>query len=126
MSNKTKTQATKASPAAGMIEDFRRLNDFLRQGHTLEEAASAGLVRITRVVPKPKPTDAETAKKARELLDFTQAEFAAFLGVSSQSIKAWEQGQKVPTPPVKLLLKHIVTKPEAWHGFAQAEGAVFG
>ena len=110
---KPKRAKTRNSSAQGMIDDLKALKEFLQQGHTLEEAAAAGFCRIK---PFPKSTEAETAKAARAALALNRAKFAAFLGVSSQSVKAWEQGVKIPTPPVRLLLKHIADNPQHWRG----------
>jgi len=101
-----------------MIDDMEALSSFPASGHTLEQAAAAGLCRVSCIVPNP--TQAETTKSARAALALTQAKFAAFLGVSSQSVKAWEQGVKIPTPPVRLLLKHIADNPQHWRGLVPA------
>jgi putative transcriptional regulator len=97
----------------GMIEDLERLGEFLAAGHTLEEAQAAGLCRITKLA-LPQTEGAVAARQARSALKLSQPEFAEFLGVSSQSVKAWEQARKVPTPPVLRMLKHIAQHPKTW------------
>ncbi len=109
------------TPIASMTADLKRLNEFLSKGHTLEEAAQQGLIRMARVELKPVSEHAEQAKKARESLKLSQPEFAAFLGVSPQLVKAWEQGRRNPAPPVRVMLRHIAAKPKQWAAFVSSE-----
>ena len=114
-------KAKAPTPFTSMTADLKRLTEFLSKGHTLEEAAQQGLIRMARVERKPVSEHAAQAKEARESLKLSQPEFAAFLGVSPQLVKAWEQGRRNPAPPIRVMLRHIVAKPKQWVAFVSSE-----
>jgi putative transcriptional regulator len=49
--------------------------------------------------------------KARGKLGLSQSEFAALLGISTDTLQNWEQGRREPTGPAKVLLKIAVKYP---------------
>lgn len=68
----------------------------------------------TSVYPKP-ATKAE-AKSARARLKLSQAKFALLLGVSTSTVKAWEQGWRRPDGLATKVLRLLKKDP----GYAQA------
>ena len=51
---------------------------------------------------------------ARDALGVSQPVFAKILGVSAQSVKAWEQGTKPPSGIARRLIGEICATPEHW------------
>lgn len=60
--------------------------------------------RDTEVAEAPRFTTARIAA-LRERLGFSQSVFAAALNVSAETVKAWEQGKRVPDGAVLRLLQ---------------------
>ena len=56
---------------------------------------------------------AKFARRVRRRLGFSQAEFAARIGVSLDTIRNWEQGKRLPTGAAKALLRVLDKAPEA-------------
>lgn len=56
---------------------------------------------------------AKFARRVRRRLGFSQAEFAARIGVSLETIRNWEQGKRSPTGAAQALLKVLDKAPEA-------------
>ena len=53
------------------------------------------------------------ARSVRERLGFSQAEFAARIHVSLDTIRNWEQGKRCPTGAAKALLRVLHKAPDA-------------
>ena len=53
-------------------------------------------------------------KKTRAVLNASQAVFAQFLGVSPQTVRAWEQGKNIPRDSACRLMDEIRHKPAYW------------
>lgn len=51
---------------------------------------------------------------ARAVLGVSQALFAKILGVSAQSVRAWEQGAKPPSGVARRLIGEIRAQPDYW------------
>lgn len=56
---------------------------------------------------------AKFTRRVRRRLGFSQAEFAARIDVSLDTIRNWEQGKRYPTGAAKALLKILDKAPEA-------------
>jgi putative transcriptional regulator len=52
-------------------------------------------------------------KELRETYDLSQAEFAALLGISVDTLQNWEQGRRQPAGPARILLQVVAKHPEA-------------
>lgn len=95
-----------------MIRDMEDLVATMAAGGS---AAVAKRFTVRRVKMPGVPAVAPDKLKAtREALGVSQPVFAAFLGVSSQLVKAWEQGKQQPTPPTRRLLLDMNDNPEHW------------
>lgn len=55
-------------------------------------------------------------KELRNELSFSQAEFAAIIGVSTKTLQNWEQGRRKPQGPAKALLNIVKKHPEVIKG----------
>jgi putative transcriptional regulator len=49
----------------------------------------------------------------RRRLGLSQAEFAAWFGISPGTLRNWEQGRRVPDGPARVLLRVIEREPDA-------------
>ena len=56
---------------------------------------------------------ARYARRIRKRLGLTQAEFSLRIGVSTDTIRNWEQGKRCPTGAARSLLKVLDKAPEA-------------
>jgi putative transcriptional regulator len=52
-------------------------------------------------------------RSVREKLDQTQEEFASMIGVSTGTLRNWEQGRRVPDGPARALLRVAARNPKA-------------
>ena len=52
----------------------------------------------------------ESFQKARQVLGFTQTKMASELGVSMQTIQAWEQGRNPIASPIELAVMHLLNQ----------------
>ena len=52
-------------------------------------------------------------REIRETYDLSQAEFAALLGISVDTLQNWEQGRRSPAGPARVLLQVVAKHPEA-------------
>jgi putative transcriptional regulator len=52
-------------------------------------------------------------KAAREKLGLSQNSFARTFGFSPATVKKWEQGQRHPTGPARVLMRVIERRPKA-------------
>lgn len=99
-----------------VIDELNELGKTLRDGGM---PAVERKFRVTRRtvpnLPKPaKPIGARQVKAVREKVGVSQPVFAALLGVSPQTIKAWEQGTKRPTGAARRMLGEIDSEPSYW------------
>ena len=56
------------------------------------------------------PTDIAATRRR---IGLSQAEFAAWFGISPGTLRNWEQGRRVPEGPARVLLRVIEREPEA-------------
>jgi len=57
--------------------------------------------------------DVPDVKHLRESFELSQAEFAALLGISVNTVQNWEQGRRSPAGPAKVLLQVVAKHPDA-------------
>ncbi len=63
----------------------------------------------THVLSEPSPP-----KLVRERLKLSRSAFAGFMGVSTRTVREWEQGRKQPKGPAKALLRIAERHPEVF------------
>ena len=88
---------TKKRIGAQIVESLQEFLAELQNGADL----STFKCRVVEVKPPSKPADAELVKQTRAALRASQTIFARFLGVSAQTVRAWEQGENVPSDIAK-------------------------
>ncbi len=93
-----------------IIEGLTQFRDALQAGDDLEKKFT---VRSVRLNLDPQPYGAEEVKATRARLQASQAVFARLLGVSTSTVRSWEQG-KPPPPMARRLLDLMNEDPEAW------------
>lgn len=86
-------------------ELFAELIESVREGGAILEGKKAPSRAFT-----VEPLD---VKKIREAYDLSQAELAALLGISVDTLQNWEQGRRQPAGPAKVLLRVVAKHPEA-------------
>jgi DNA-binding XRE family transcriptional regulator len=72
---------------------------------------------LRTIAPGPFELPTITSKDvvaARDTLGVSQTVFAKILGVSPQSVRAWEQGTKPPSGAVRRLIGEIRAQPDYW------------
>jgi putative transcriptional regulator len=79
-------------------ELFDELLESVKQAAAIER----GEMKPSRVFVIDKKNE---VRKARAKLGLTQNKFAALLGISSATLKNWEQGRRHPTGAAKVLIK---------------------
>lgn len=112
---KRKTTPRRKSPAgsvAGRI--VNRLTTFtkaLESGATISDRFT---VRTIRLNLQPTSYDPAAVRKTRDLLKLSQPLFAKFLGVAVQTVRAWEQGDNIPSDMACRFLDEINANPTYW------------
>ena len=98
------------SVEAEILESLAEFTDALEKG----EVAKRLTCRHFRLNFKPSAYDAKLVKKTRAVLGVSQALFAEFLGVSSNAIRAWEQGVNPPPKIACRFMDEIRRDPKHW------------
>jgi putative transcriptional regulator len=99
------------SPSLGeeIIASLTEFRDALAAGEPIRERFT---VRTVAPELHPRAYDAPAVRRVREGLNVSQPLFAAYLGVSVQTVRAWEQGKKAPSPMARRFLDEIADDPE--------------
>jgi putative transcriptional regulator len=103
--------------AAEIIADLKRVNAALKAGVPLAEKFT---VRSVRKVPDPSRYGPADVRRARRLVGVSQPVFAQLLGVSAALVRAWECGQRTPSPLARRLLDQVNANPSAWRSMVEA------
>jgi putative transcriptional regulator len=106
-------KARKQTPSIGsrIVERLRGFAEALEKGEGLTKRFTC-----RKVVMDLTPTsyNPELVKATRSLLGASQAVFARFLGVSVQTVRAWEQGVNAPNGMACRFMDEIRANPEYW------------
>ena len=86
-------------------QDFKNLVKSVRQAGRIRR----GQMRAS-LVYSFRPAD---IKSIRSKLGKSQSEFALMIGVSTATLRNWEQGRRAPDGPARALLKVAAERPEA-------------
>lgn len=106
-----------AKPRAGsalaqrMLEGLEEFARVLESGEPLEKHFTIHRVALP---PPPPVLSAAEVKRVRDLLGTSQVVFARFLGVSPQTVRAWEQGVNTPSALACRFLDEIRQNPNYW------------
>ncbi|WP_165074400.1 helix-turn-helix domain-containing protein [Paludisphaera rhizosphaerae] len=62
-------------------------------------------------LPQYGPAD---VRRVRDLLEMSQVVFSRFLGVGANTVRAWEQGTRPPSPIARRFMGEIEADPDYW------------
>jgi putative transcriptional regulator len=94
-----------------LVKEFTEFSEHLRSGKPMEKRYT---VRTVSLDLRPREFDAEAVRVMRHSLGVSQAVFAQILGVSTDLIASWEQGQRKPAPMACRLLELIEQDRKRW------------
>ena len=103
---------TSTSSVAGRI--VSRLTEFTKALESDATVSEKFTVRTIRLNLQPTTHKPASVRKTRDLLKLSQPLFAKFLGVSVQTVRAWEQGDNVPSDMACRFLDEINRDPAYW------------
>lgn len=86
-------------------ELFAELVESVREGGAILKGKASPARAFEVEVPE--------VSQIREAYDLSQAEFAALLGISVDTLQNWEQGRRTPAGPARILLQVVARHPEA-------------
>jgi putative transcriptional regulator len=75
------------------------------------DKALAGKPSSYSKIEMPLPATKEEVRETRRVLHATQKVFAATVGVSVQTVKSWESGDRKPEGPATKLIRFLRSKP---------------
>ena len=101
-----------AGSVAGRI--VSRLTAFTNALESDAAVSEKFTVRTIRLNLQPTPYDPAAVRKTRDLLKLSQPLFAKFLGVAVQTVRAWEQGDNIPSDMACRFLDEINANPAYW------------
>ena len=103
--------ATKGSPIWDeVIEDLNRITESLRKTGEVPPD-----VRVTRYRIRPvRPFAPGRVKKVRSAVAVSRDLFAALLGVTPQTVAAWETGTRKPNGMANRFLSEVESNPSHW------------
>ena len=113
----TKGQATsRGKPRSGSVAEriVSRLTNFTKALESGAAVSEKFTVRTIRLNLQPTTHKPASVRKIRDLLKLSQPLFAKFLGVSVQTVRAWEQGDNVPSDMACRFLDEINRDPAYW------------
>ena len=99
------------SVAGRIVSRLTNFTKALESGAAISEKFT---VRTIRLNLQPTAYDPTSVQKTRDLLNLSQPLFAKFLGVSVQTVRAWEQGGNVPSDMAARFLDEINRDPAYW------------
>lgn len=105
---KTKNKKPVGSRIISGLEAFR---DTLRDRKPLEKRFT---VRSVELDLQPHEYGPEAVRTTREQLSISQALFAQLLGVSVDTVQAWEQGRREPSKMARRFMDEIRHNPKHW------------
>lgn len=94
-----------------IIEGLQEFTDALKNRETVSEQLNCRKIVLDL---KPTPYDPKLVRETRELLNVSQAVFAGFLGVSTNTVQAWEQGINTPNDMACRFMDEIRRDPQYW------------
>lgn len=99
------------SIADKLIEGLEQFADSLEAGEDIAQRFNCHKVVLDL---EPTPYGPELVKDTRDTLRASQTVFARFLGVSAQTVRAWEQGAKEPREMACRFMDEIRSNPKYW------------
>lgn len=94
------------------VNVFDDLQAALQDAAAYERGEAVNL-RVTRVPSRPRPISAREIRRIRQALNASQPLFAAYLNVSANAVRSWEQGTRRPRQAALKLLTIARKNPKA-------------
>ena len=100
------------TPTKTKVNIFSDMREALRDAAAYERGTAINL-RLTRIPGRPKPISPKEVRQIRRALNASQALFAAYLNVSANAVRSWEQGTRRPRQAALKLLIIAKKNPKA-------------
>ncbi len=94
-----------------IVERLTEFTEALERGEPISKQFTCRKVVLEL---EPTPYDPKLVKKTRAILGASQAIFAKFLGVSVDTVQAWERGDNVPSDIACRFMDEIRQSPKHW------------
>src|SRR5260370_2139060 len=94
------------------VNIFEDMREALQHAAAYERGEGVNL-RVTRIPARPKPISPKEVRHIRQALNASQALFAAFLNVSPNAVRSWQQGTTLPRQAALNLLVIAKKNPKA-------------
>ena len=107
----TRGKRTTSSVASRIVSRLTEFTEALESGADISEKFTCHKVTLKL---EPGSYAPQKVKKTRDLLNLSQPLFAKFLGVAVQTVRAWEQGDNVPSDMACRFLDEINANPAYW------------
>jgi DNA-binding transcriptional regulator YiaG len=104
-----------------VVAGIEAVTEALREGGMAEVERRFTVRRVRNPFPRV-PADPEAVAAVRASVGASQAAFAALLGVSANTVRAWEQGVNPPSGMAARFLAEIRSDPEYWKRKLAAAG----
>jgi len=95
----------------GVLDELTEVVDALKNGEDISKRWTCRTVALDPLIHRYTP---EQVKEVRQLLGASQASFARFLGVTRETVRAWEHGTNAPCDMACRFLEEIQHNPEYW------------
>lgn len=111
-----RSSGTRRSRAANSVASriVSRLTEFTEALESGENVAEKFTCHKIALKLEPGRYAPQKVKQTRKLLKLSQPLFAKFLGVAVQTVRAWEQGDNVPSDMACRFLDEINANPAYW------------
>lgn len=104
-----------------VVASIEAVTEALRKGGMAEVERRFTVRRVRAPFPRV-PADPAAVAAVRAAVGASQAAFAALLGVSPNTVRAWEQGVNPPSGMAARFLAEIQADPEYWKRKLSAAG----
>jgi len=94
------------------VNIFDDMREALRDASAYEHGEAVNL-RVTRIPSRPKEISPREIRRIRQALKASQPLFAAYLNVSTNAVRSWEQGTRRPRQAALKLLMIAKKDPRA-------------
>ena len=94
------------------VNIFDDMKEALRDAAAYERGEAVNL-RVTRIPSRPKEISPREIRRIRQSLKASQPLFAAYLNVSTNAVRSWEQGTRRPRQSALKLLMIAKKDPKA-------------
>jgi len=101
----------KPSIAEKIIEGLESFADALERGEDINKRFTCRKVVLNL---EPTSYNSDLVKKTRDVLNVSQALFARFLGVATNTVCAWERGDNSPNDMACRFMDEIRHDPDYW------------